>query len=417
MIESLKTIYVYATQASTQRLLEILRKIILIESLGDYEQSLVQKVIDLIESQNENPEWELDYSLIRLIDFDVLQQFINKSTDKSLEESAVFQLRLLAAATGLVDNLMSYNIDVLFGIFNGKIADYDPARYLYTLRQAIRHEEHHDIALQAFILLGKIDKHTSLSLLEVTERLLVLRVIWNEFPNMPDEARIYFLEHWFYSSIILGVPVGEFCKNWVYSTTTLVEMMLVSKEISDSLAANEENFFDSNGNYMDESIGSWLKNYRDEIKTEIADLSKVKYFIQRLYPVSAHQFIVDAASMVLDVFVRASTATLVDRTLGGEETEADIYVKELAELITYTADQKEWPKLKEYYKQKKPLVPIDHILRQIRLNMDIAKPATIDYLLPLFDFLKKEKLVSSYDIIVYHESDNQFHWNDDLFKQ
>jgi hypothetical protein len=312
---------------------------------------------------------------------------------------------------------MSYPVDALFGIFNGKIADYDPARYLYTLRQAIHHEEHHDIALQAFILLGKIDKQAPLSLLGVIERSLILRIVWGELPNMPEEARVYFLENWFYSSILLGVPVSEFCKNWVYSTTTLVEVMVVSKEISDSLAANEEKFFGSDGSYMGKSIGSLLKNYRDEIKSEITDLSKAKYFIQRLYPVSTQKFIVDAASIVLDVFIRASTATLVDQTLGGEETESDIYVKELAELITYTADKKEWLKIKEYYKQKKPLVPIYHILRQIRLNMDITKPATIDYLLPLFDFLKKEKLVSSYDIVEYHESDNQFHWNEDFFKQ
>ena len=120
----------------------------------------------------------------------------------------------------------------------------------------------------------------------------------------------------------------------------------------------------------------------------------------------------------LYIYLHLKNADLVQNNQGGELTEEDLYDNDVILLLAWFGiGSSGAASLVKYFKQENPRVSLVGFFERLKEVVDLNNQVTIENIFEFTSALRDNILLSSdQDIIIFHESDGQFHWNDELFK-
>lgn len=356
-------------------------------------------------SDNTNEYSAYDTQCIRLLDQDIV----------AAADDLLSHLRLLAAATDNEPGMESYDEDALSDILSGDKKDYDERQYIHTLRQSIHAENRHNIALMVFLHVGNMDFVKPMSMTEALIRALQLDVLWKDFLNLPEEVQKVLLTRFAYQSIVMGVPVDMGIKDTLYMTTAAVEYFLLSQRLYEYLQANEEQIPLSLDGKTVKSFTELTATLSSQIGDKPSDSSTINGFARNLYASETLAHLRAWFSQAMNLYFAIKEARIVEKTLGGETSDADVYENEMKELVQYFFDPADWQKIAAYYKKSKPLVPLINFLNAFPKSIDLEKDVATSTLTKFSDFLHTQHLIpEDKEIIEFHEKDGKFHWGKDF---
>lgn len=357
-------------------------------------------------SDNTNESIEYDRQIIRVIDNDII----------SSAEDFFQHLRILAAATDNEPGLEVYDEDAIADILSGYKKEYDELRYIHTLRQSINAENRHNIALLLLVNLEKIDLTAPLSATDAIIRALQFDILWADFLNLPEEGLELLFTSFIYQSIVMNAPVEARIKYALYITTSSAEYFFLCQKYYEYLLANKEQVLLSTDGKLIESFAAITLTLSDRVGEKSVEQSEIDSFVAEIYvndPKFAH--LRAWLSKTLAIYFAIKEARIIDKTLGGETSEADMYENDMKQLFEYFFDPKTWPKIVEYFKKPKQLVSIENFLDAFPKSCDLNKEATIRVLADFSRFLHADRLLPhNKEIIEFHEKDGRFYWNEEL---
>lgn len=345
----------------------------------------------------------LDKQLFNFIDLDLIQQFLS-APDKDKINLLSGNLKLVNTAIGEEDNLVRYNSDEIIACLNLSKKDFDYFSLIFSLRQELLDQYNRDLVKAIFSYLQKLSVYKDWEIKELIVLVCLLNIVWKNFEFLLPVEQAYLLNLFFYISIFIGIPVTNILKNSIYQTNNPVDFVVKNQFLAAELektievVPTDENFAKARD----------LKYLFD--KQFASNLDPIS-FAKTIYNKPGQEFLANALAQSITIYVGLKNSNLIEKNYAGEDNIADDYDFQFSDLLTYFMVKNDWPKIKAYYQNPKPLVPVKAVIDMLSMFVDLDKSQAIETLSEFTEFLKNEKLLSTdEDIIVYDEQKGKFDW-------
>lgn len=163
------------------------------------------------EPDNSSPLRIIDRETIRLLDVDLVDEFVRDPTDEIIRDNLAIELRLLVAGIGSIPNMAPYTIPELKAILQGEGRFYDDSILLLTLRRAMEAPGGIEYASLMLRTLPPGNAPADLKDRYWWDDALILagtlQLVWRFFPILDQAEQEAVLQHYLYRSLVLGAPV------------------------------------------------------------------------------------------------------------------------------------------------------------------------------------------------------------------
>jgi len=375
----------------------------------------------------ENSEFALDDSwqkinqeFLLLFDKRLIDEF--SKTELRNQNALVLKLydhlKLLCVAAGGLSDFEMYAPEEIKNIFSQAGTNYDKFRFLYTCRQialGFDREKYLDVLIP-FMFLDEVLGRKEFNYEDILTYSVLIKVLWSNFAFMIDSDKEASLQNYFYKAIVIGVPVSAVLEDYLY-TNSFNQMTYLEEhiELIKILEENKEDILVFQYNkFSYKSLMSIIQMYETKVgKAHVIDGFAQQQFLNEFYQtLRGKDKYTGWILEVFRIFFHIRKVDLVEIPAYEERNEFKEYSDEVLDLLFYVTEERYWPKLVEYYKQKNPLVPLNVILRYCSYDFDLEKEAAVERFLKLAELLKNEGIFDK-DIIEFHEEDNKFHWNEE----
>lgn len=410
MLDQSKKIYSYFFED----LSVIEKKLLSLESF-DYNMSGLSELSDSVKNRililsnifkKSDPKeyWPIEKQLLKLIDIKSVDELLANPNFLTLNNTND-NLIIINASLGGEDVFDKYSTDEVNNIFNKSRQNFDYVTLINSLRQEITNRYDRKLIKAIFDYLKKYDFNKSWEIKDIVVFVLSLNIVWKNYEFLLPAEQEYLLKLFFYLSVFIGVPVSNVLIRSVYNTNNPVDFVLKHKFIYDNLKENIEvvpqdetltKFFDlkeifENFALSNASVDNFLKeNYNTKSKNLISTLSEA-----------------------LKIYEEVKNSNLIEKNYAGEVNIADNFDFQLSELLSWFSAKSEWEKIISYF-QMKPLVPANVFIKNIKEFVDLNKTDAANKVLEFFEVLKQKQIIPDRDFLIFHESDNQFHWNEKI---
>ncbi|MCX6780179.1 MAG: hypothetical protein NT034_03300 [Candidatus Magasanikbacteria bacterium] len=370
--------------------------------------NIINFLNDIVKDKELNEYLWLDKQFFNLLDSILINQVVS-SANKQEIDSLIINLKLVSAALGEGNGLARYDVKNIIDCINLSKKDFDYTSLIYSLRQELAGNYSRDLVKAIFVYLQKVEAYKDWEIKDLIVFILLLNIVWKNFDFILPVEQEYILSLFYYVSIFIGIPVGSYLKASIHNTTNNpVDFVLKNKIFFEALQKNIEVV------PAQEDI-SRVADLRDVFVAFISNKSTPNDFANNFYQ-SNEKVLKSVLIEVLSVFYGLKQANLAEKNYAGEDNIADDFDYQQSELLSWFFAKEEWSKIESYYQQPNPLVPVGVFLNKFNLFIDLNKEEAINKLVEFSEFLKSKKLLSAdKEIIIFHESDGQFHWNDQIF--
>lgn len=357
--------------------------------------------------------------LIKFLDLNLVDKFLQNTQDENLTEEILFQLDLLYVATGAKPGMNSYKATTLQDIILGKIKEdqIDTSRMLYTLSKVSQGNDLRDLSLPILDILNQHKDRTVYSLDEILLYFLFLDIAWKSVQNIPKDGQILLFSYYFYQSIVLGVPVKEYVSRELYKTSVPFDFFLLCKRWSEYIEENGESIMIKENGSESSSFFELVQKFEGLTGGKGFEDGYVKNnFLQQLYGQEKNRdYLAVWLGEALYIYYHLQQADLIKNNVGGEKTEVDIFFDQQVQLAKFFLEEKDWIKLIAYFKTEKPLVTLNVFLSLLPETFDIENEGAVNMLLR-FSALLHENLLLAEDreIIEFHEDEQKFYWSKEV---
>lgn len=364
-------------------------------------------------TEESNIQLAYDRQCAQLLDRAIVEAYQKNPDNKEAADELLLHLRLLAVATGNELGMELYDEATMNKILSGLEKDYEELRFIHTLRQAVFDNDRHTMALTVFAFFPNIDPAEPISVADALILMLKLDILWKDFGSLPDVAQAMLLTTFTYQSIVMGVPVEEGIKDALYFTTTAFIYFLLCQRFYEYFTASAEQAPLSSDGKNAQPFGAVLLTHTDRAGDAAGEKARIQAFVEDVYsgqPKAAR--VKEWLVKTMELYFAIKEARLIEKTLGGETSDADVYENEMKQLIQFFFDPKTWPKIAAYYKKPKPLVSVENFLHAFPKGIDLGKDNAPGFLAEFSEFLHAERLLpKGTDLVEFHEKDGTFHWN------
>lgn len=341
----------------------------------------ITSIANFIRFISDNPakeNWTLELNILSLFDVGLARFFVDdfnkhQISDKNISEEfpdLSLQVNVLSAFTDLSFGADFYTTEEWAEILKGKISDPDVdfKKLFATLLEVSKiSDQSYDLHLRAVNFLDSFQDKIATPIDWKYSVLInfLLNFLYNRFDKLSETDRKLLLEKYFYAAIILGVPVRATIQKRLREFQWVVPYVDFSFELSGYLEANKE--------------------------------------ILSIKPAEG-----------LEISEKLKSSSLIDWLKEGDSFLNYENREDLLRLYAYFAFGGNFDKIVEYYSQS-PKIPLKIFLQNLSVVADLKDNNTVQLCLNLAEVLKRQNLLpADNDIIEFHESDNQFHWNEKI---
>ncbi len=381
---------------------------------------LVELADEIIHKEPDNPHWLIKQKLISLVGIDLLQAYVNYLKNKAeLREGIVDELKLqltaVAAFLRRVPGLKVLTVKDTSGLISTELkTDFEKNSLVYSLREYLHDKEGKELSWQiiSYLCSDATVQKKEYDWYDVFTETIYLHLIFDRFFFVLDPKReALMLKHYFYKSIVVGVPIRQILSDELSDSRDLIDYLNLDKELLEMLQANEESVvIDTSNTYKKfiDLVKEFLSVAGDSEKDEKKQLEFLQTILNnKLTPKIYLQWLQEA----LSIYVRVKNARLIEKNSAGELPEKIRQDKDLFELNTWLIDKSTWPKIADYYKEPDPFVTVKSFLGQFKTVADLTKEESLEHFLDFNEFLHKHKILSAEeDIIFFDEKENKFVW-------
>jgi len=349
-----------------------------------------------------NENFWLDKQLFNFLDLDLVDKFLS-SPDKDKVDLLLDNIKLVNTILGEEDNLTRYSSLEIISCLNLSKVDFDYYSLIYSLRQEITDQYNRDLVKAIFAYLQKVELYKDWDIKDLILFVFVINIVWKNFDFLLPVEQTYLLNLFFFISLFIGVPVNNILKNNIYQTNNPVDFVVRNKFFLDALDKNIELV------PADENIEKVI-DLNEVFKNFSTANQSVDIFVKNNYKVSKKSLL-GSLTEALNIYDGLKNSNLIEKNYAGEDNEADVYNKEVSDLLTWFIAKEDWNKIVDYYKNKTAKVSPDVFISILPLFIDLEKSEAVEKISEFTDFLKMNRLIpSNIEIIEYHESDSEFHW-------
>lgn len=375
-------------------------------SSGEVEsfKSITNFLNDIFKDKELNEYGWLDKQLLNLLDFNLINQVVSNPNKQDVD-LLLFDLKLVNAVVGGETNLTRYKTADIIDFINLAKKDFDYITLVYSLRQELAGNYNRDLIKAIFGYLQKVNIYKDWETKDLLVFVLLLNIIWKNFDFILPIEQEYLLKLFLYVSVLMGVPVADYLKSYIYNNTNNPVDFVVKHQV----------FFDAVRQNIE------VIPVQADV-TRVADLSDVfvgfisakttpDNFANNFYQ-SNEKVLKDILVKVLYIFDKLKQSNLAEKNYAGDENIADDFNYQQSELISWFFAKEEWGNIQKYYSSASPLVAPELFIRIFPLFIDLEKAEAISKLSEFTDFLKNNKIIlEDKELIEFHESDNKFHWS------
>lgn len=370
-------------------------------------------------------EWgEADCTLIVLIDIELVKSFLNSlGTDNSriLSKEVLKNLEYISASLNLMSGMEVYTPDEFKEIFLESKIQIDYLRFFHTLGQIFVGLDKNKY-IEFILVFLSVDSVINRQKLINEEALIIslfLRIVWKNFIFLNFDDKKLLLQNYLYRSVVTGVPVLKILKDYFYYNSYdeysyLIEHTKIIPELKQNKEIVNLDSDITSGEAVNKKLIDVINGYEVRSGGKVLDGFSQQEYIKELFEKEKKkQFYVGWFMQIFFIFFHTERCTLIEIPHFKEDSEEKIQSKELSEILLKIFFEDEWGDIVKYYQQEKSLVPIEVIFRNYARNFNLKNEAAVQRFAKLSDLLKKEGIINE-DILEFHESDGQFHWNKNL---
>lgn len=163
------------------------------------------------EPDDGSPLFTIDREIIRLLEVDMVEEFLRDPTDDIIRDNLSIELRLLACAINSAQGITPYTLDEFKAVLLGEVGFYNDSIFLFTLRHAMESaggQEYASLLVSTLPLANApLDLEDRYWWDETLLLATSLHLIWRFFPTLGLAKQEALLQHYFYRSLVIGVPV------------------------------------------------------------------------------------------------------------------------------------------------------------------------------------------------------------------
>jgi len=157
--------------------------------------------------------------LVRFLDADIIAQFIATPEDETAKENLYYQLALVSSATGNMPGVSPFTKKELSDALEKGGDAYDDTSFLITLNSLMGQTDDAEVGKMLADSLPAVSSQEDLLKLYFWNEALmfasVLHIIWASYQNLDPAIRSFLLRNYFYSAIVMGVPVRFLLQNYL----------------------------------------------------------------------------------------------------------------------------------------------------------------------------------------------------------
>lgn len=414
MIGKKQIINYYNNCAKDAEVFNLLEKNINVIKKNDvYVGQQFQEILDIISSVKNDEEKGIYKDLLKYFTLEEINNLVRKKGEVSNE--MLEKVRLVSFASGANTTLNAYGVQELVEL-NKQMVIKDYYRLLYTLRVALLNESKYEYARQAMALLSIIlsDKKATITKISITISQIFL-LAWSAFDYLSEEEQSQLFKNYFLLAISANVDIYNDIKKVISETPGFFNYLSKHSNYVKWLEGSNEEVSINNKDIL-------LKNLFVSFYTQFKTAPKIsanKYLEKYFSKTSSNDAIlISVLSAGVNIYESLKTASLVkyNDKLYMSGAQVDLIQVDLTQLFEWFLDKSLWPKIVDYFKNEKSLVNLDVFMSYCYYDFELTEKTAV-LLLDFFEILKKNKIIDSdKEYLVFHESDNQFHWNEEVLK-
>lgn len=369
----------------------------------------IREEIDLKDSR---VDWKAEEAVISMIDVVELEVSVGDK-QSVISETLEFQASVVAAFLGQVSNTTIYDLEKIKSFLKGDEVGVDKKSLVFSLRQDLNHPDGRDAALY-FIknILNKINNHEDFSWYQTVVFIVLYHTAFRYFDSFDDGTQKSLLKFSLFTAVLVGVPVRDQLAKFLYDTDNVSDLLIDNQLLYDAISNNEEKIY-LEGKALDLKI---LVSDFVAKNDDILNVDLIKKYVGGLASNGDSEKIKDAVVECINIYSLVHEVKLVDHNSSQDLPESEIAFRQTEKLLLLFANRVHWPEMLEYFTEKEGnYVSWKSFLRGF-VDADLGDEAVVEKITFFGEFLKTNGfLKADQDLIEYHESDNQFHWNEKIF--
>lgn len=333
-----------------------------------------------------------------------------------------FQLELIASFFRINRDWTLYSLQEFASILSGETAVYDGRRLAATLRDYMSYDKEGVKAVDEiyeYLRIAQVQKKHDYTWEDAFFMTVFLYFVFHFFNRLHPIQQEFWLNYYFVKAVTADVPVRKILEYELYNETDnpadYVNYVFLFYE---AIRNNQEDLLVNDRTQQILEVAEIIKNYLSRTGDRFNDGYLREQFISELISgASKKGRLQDILREILYIFCHLKSVDLVETNKGSAVTEKDFFEHQLERLLIWWLEEDLWPLLVKYYTEKNEqnVVPLKALLRYIQANENLDKNEIVDKLLKFSSFLKQENVLRGEDdLILFHESDNEFHWNSEV---
>lgn len=334
------------------------------------------------------------------------------------------QVKSILAVVGPVEVLVPYSLDDIKNFFASHGAEFDWYRMMYSIGELSSWDaESYDVFRLIFVYLqNQLVQNSNFDFewRESFEFSLFLALAYKRFSNKSltvGSEYVFLLEHYLYKAEVIGISVKGLLTQKLLECDWIVKYLDTNAQFVLCFEKNEE-VIPLTGETK--GISGKLSNVFEKYVSSgniavLQDEKKISEFLTTFYPKDGSVF-KNYLQEIISIYILLKQGKLVDWVNNGYIAPDEIQNVDLSRLFVYFAYDKSLPKIVEYYRNTSPALSLTNFLKALSLNVDLSDQKMVDRCVNLSSVLLENNLLQQgKDFITYDESDNQFHWNEEVF--
>lgn len=305
-------------------------------------------------------------------------------------------------------------VDVHDIIVNGK-KDFKASDFLQTLfAMQFVDGVSYDIVLDSMQYFGRneVKNQINFEWMDLVKFAILLQCAYDRFSGLEDDSKALLLKSYFYKAIALDIPVRDMLKQNMRDSAGIINYLYLNQVLYNNLEKNEETVALENGKRLVDVLHAFTAQHGGNS----LDSGIQKKFVENFYHRSVEalpgaRWLQEALYIYTHIKEAQLVKWLSERTLQPDELQSE----DLVRLYVYFSFGGNFERLIAYYKQKNPSLPLPLFFQNLADHLDLSNQQNVENCLSLSQVLQKNKLLpADTDLLIFHESDNQFHWNEQL---
>lgn len=341
----------------------------------------------------------------------------NTDTNLSTNQSTIFlQLKYICTYIGITfEPIHPYSLDQFVEGYINHRQQFDEYRVIRSFKELSKDDDR-KLFLEKLVetfQTGDLLKKDSYTWSEAFFVSILAQTLYEQFYLLSDEIKTIILQKLYFRALLVGAPVKNALQVVIYKTYSPLRYVLETELLFEPLNRSVEMVSLLSGEKV--LLSDIFKEYLKLTPKDSDNATTLSNYIQNK---KIDPSLVLGVSEALSIYIHLHNAELSEKNLGEELTEEDTFKNDMIDLLYMFGIGKDagGEKLKQYFSQEQPVVPLKVFLKNLRSILDLKDDVSQDNILEFAQLLHENNFIpQDQDLIIFDEQTSQFQWNEELF--